>query len=136
MYSAASSVSSIVAAGPRFSRIGLLIRPSSRSRLKFCIFRAPICRISTYLMKSGIDRKSTRLNSSHLGISYAVFCLKKKKLLRQKAPDHFQMIFNKGENLVFSGEPSGGMVPTKDPWFDLPGLSVLIGGMWIAKLRY
>src|SRR5258705_8151019 len=26
------------------------------------------------------DRKSTRLNSSHLGISYAVFCLKKKKM--------------------------------------------------------
>src|ERR1035438_4397648 len=25
-----------------------------------------------------VDRKSTRLNSSHLGISYAVFCLKKK----------------------------------------------------------
>src|SRR5437899_9998075 len=28
----------------------------------------------------GADRKSTRLNSSHLGISYAVFCLKKKKI--------------------------------------------------------
>src|SRR5437899_5224211 len=28
---------------------------------------------------STLDRKSTRLNSSHLGISYAVFCLKKKK---------------------------------------------------------
>src|SRR5437899_7698532 len=28
-----------------------------------------------------IDRKSTRLNSSHLGISYAVFCLKKKTQL-------------------------------------------------------
>src|SRR3712207_7031824 len=27
----------------------------------------------------GIDRKSTRLNSSHANISYAVFCLKKKK---------------------------------------------------------
>src|SRR2546426_8372653 len=27
----------------------------------------------------GADRKSTRLNSSHLVISYAVFCLKKKK---------------------------------------------------------
>src|SRR3712207_6966053 len=27
-----------------------------------------------------IDRKSTRLNSSHANISYAVFCLKKKKL--------------------------------------------------------
>src|SRR5947199_5775453 len=28
-----------------------------------------------------IDRKSTRLNSSHLGISYAVFCLKKKNAM-------------------------------------------------------
>src|SRR5690606_39467456 len=27
----------------------------------------------------GVDRKSTRLNSSHVKISYAVFCLKKKK---------------------------------------------------------
>src|SRR5262245_64495184 len=30
------------------------------------------------------DRKSTRLNSSHLGISYAVFCLKKKKITSNK----------------------------------------------------
>src|SRR5438045_7016291 len=30
------------------------------------------------------DRKSTRLNSSHLGISYAVFCLKKKKKKNNK----------------------------------------------------
>src|SRR5256885_6277080 len=29
-----------------------------------------------------LDRKSTRLNSSHLVISYAVFCLKKKNILR------------------------------------------------------
>src|SRR5690349_22015542 len=29
-----------------------------------------------------LDRKSTRLNSSHVEISYAVFCLKKKKLSR------------------------------------------------------
>src|SRR5256885_11013906 len=29
---------------------------------------------------AGADRKSTRLNSSHLVISYAVFCLKKKKI--------------------------------------------------------
>src|SRR5205814_10545806 len=29
------------------------------------------------------DRKSTRLNSSHLGISYAVFCLKKKTIDRR-----------------------------------------------------
>src|SRR5688572_31504522 len=32
---------------------------------------------------SWIDRKSTRLNSSHSQISYAVFCLKKKKPTRQ-----------------------------------------------------
>src|SRR5436853_4886579 len=34
--------------------------------------------------KTQIDRKSTRLNSSHLGISYAVFCLKKKKKKKKK----------------------------------------------------
>src|ERR1039458_6117514 len=32
----------------------------------------------------GLDRKSTRLNSSHLGISYAVFCLKKKPPVRAR----------------------------------------------------
>src|SRR5207249_7095522 len=31
------------------------------------------------------DRKSTRLNSSHVSISYAVFCLKKKKLLLHRS---------------------------------------------------
>src|SRR6266540_4469427 len=30
------------------------------------------------------DRKSTRLNSSHITISYAVFCLKKKKKIKKK----------------------------------------------------
>src|SRR5256885_6960647 len=30
-------------------------------------------------LSAGLDRKSTRLNSRHLVISYAVFCLKKKK---------------------------------------------------------
>src|SRR5256885_8378478 len=37
------------------------------------------------------DRKSTRLNSSHLVISYAVFCLKKKKQAKQcSATEHIQ----------------------------------------------
>src|SRR5438477_6082939 len=31
-----------------------------------------------------LDRKSTRLNSSHMSISYAVFCLKKKKKKKNK----------------------------------------------------
>src|SRR2546427_7488623 len=34
------------------------------------------------------DRKSTRLNSSHSQISYAVFCLKKKKTKRPPPSDH------------------------------------------------
>src|SRR5688500_20045578 len=33
----------------------------------------------SFALQSSSDRKSTRLNSSHLVISYAVFCLKKKK---------------------------------------------------------
>src|SRR5882724_13118051 len=42
-----------------------------RRRSRACSRWSPRCRPG--------DRKSTRLNSSHLGISYAVFCLKKKK---------------------------------------------------------
>src|SRR5437899_7601028 len=34
-----------------------------------------------------VDRKSTRLNSSHLGISYAVFCLKKKMNTTELSPE-------------------------------------------------
>src|SRR5207248_11016810 len=41
-------------------------------------FRLSIDRVCRPL-ELGIDRKSTRLNSSHRTISYAVFCLKKKK---------------------------------------------------------
>src|SRR5256885_9516523 len=41
----------------------------------FCATSTPQMRIG----RPGADRKSTRLNSSHLVISYAVFCLKKKK---------------------------------------------------------
>src|SRR3712207_7738305 len=39
---------------------------------------------------SDLDRKSTRLNSSHANISYAVFCLKKKKKININ--DHHNMI--------------------------------------------
>src|SRR2546426_5876483 len=41
----------------------------------------------------GLDRKSTRLNSSHLVISYAVFCLKKKKNEKNARPDFRLRIF-------------------------------------------
>src|SRR5205814_3104695 len=43
------------------------------------------------------DRKSTRLNSSHLGISYAVFCLKKKK---KKA--HNKYMLNNEKSLIYA----------------------------------
>src|SRR5699024_12087076 len=34
-------------------------------------------------INKNLDRKSTRMNSSHVSISYAVFCLKKKKKIKQ-----------------------------------------------------
>src|SRR2546422_5694079 len=42
-------------------------------------------RLATYFIKHSSDRKSTRLNSSHGYISYAVFCLKKKKTKKKEA---------------------------------------------------
>src|SRR5256885_8424132 len=41
--------------------------------------RTGTCRLRREVSPLASDRKSTRLNSSHLVISYAVFCLKKKK---------------------------------------------------------
>src|SRR3989442_7644180 len=38
-----------------------------------------------------LDRKSTRLNSSHVRISYAVFCLKKKKLCDLSSHTHVML---------------------------------------------
>src|SRR2546426_5538541 len=58
--------------------------PSGRG-IDFVIGAAePVAMVPTVIIdpitgKSLTDRKSTRLNSSHLVISYAVFCLKKKK---------------------------------------------------------
>src|SRR2546426_4071770 len=43
------------------------------------LLREPLPDVDVVLFLEVGDRKSTRLNSSHLVISYAVFCLKKKK---------------------------------------------------------
>src|SRR5690349_23462650 len=40
--------------------------------------------MDTLYTEKTVDRKSTRLNSSHVEISYAVFCLKKKKKKKHK----------------------------------------------------
>src|SRR5262245_63046152 len=47
-----------------------------------------------------LDRKSTRLNSSHLGISYAVFCLKKKK-----TQNHYNSIKSFTNNAKYCATP-------------------------------
>ncbi len=49
------------------------------------------------------------------------------KYLYEKVPEKFSMILEKGELIM----PDG-----RDAWWDLPSLSVLIGGMWIANLYY
>src|SRR3712207_7092690 len=55
------------------------------SRNEAC--RAEEASARMYLPSSSEDRKSTRLNSSHANISYAVFCLKKKKGRHLQHPD-------------------------------------------------
>src|SRR5438045_4333447 len=52
--------------------------PTRAARTRACR-RARRRRTAVGAAVASRDRKSTRLNSSHLGISYAVFCLKKKK---------------------------------------------------------
>src|SRR5262245_18712977 len=59
-------------------RVRLLMRVFAKS------YAAAIA--SAEFRRQFIDRKSTRLNSSHLGISYAVFCLKKKKKKKSNKP--------------------------------------------------
>src|SRR5690242_21101773 len=58
--------------------IDMLNRPPRRRGMAVIIsdFLAPVAAWSRPLRKLGVrDRKSTRLNSSHMSISYAVFCL-------------------------------------------------------------
>src|SRR3989442_10481931 len=55
-----------------------------------CCHRARFDRRST-----SVDRKSTRLNSSHVRISYAVFCLKKNMFLLDLFPLFFLPCFSK-----------------------------------------
>src|SRR5436309_6995134 len=53
----------------------------TRKRFFFSLTRRSVTSFFSHATsrRSALDRKSTRLNSSHVKISYAVFCLKKKK---------------------------------------------------------
>src|SRR5690242_21081405 len=57
---------------------GPLLAPAGRIRGAIAIVRN-LGRRRAVQRELQVDRKSTRLNSSHMSISYAVFCLKKKK---------------------------------------------------------
>src|SRR5204863_7333367 len=59
-------------------RFELLVGP-----LQLTIGRLELGRAIREPLQERGDRKSTRLNSSHVEISYAVFCLKKKNLIRR-----------------------------------------------------
>src|SRR3712207_8288828 len=59
---------------------------SNEAALKYLLIGASSTAVFLYGV-SLLDRKSTRLNSSHANISYAVFCLKKKKQ-RAYLPSH------------------------------------------------
>src|SRR6266487_3097786 len=58
--------------------------PIPAAQPRFQMFRRPT-QLASYSIPR-LDRKSTRLNSSHPSISYAVFCLKKKKKSKQRPP--------------------------------------------------
>lgn len=53
------------------------------------------------------------------------------QILFEKTPERFSMIFSQGQMMIPDG--AGG---TKDAYMDLPGISVIVGGMWIANLNY
>src|SRR5260221_2584649 len=63
----------------------VLCRDRSSPRALACLTAASANIILSLLIRAR-DRKSTRLNSSHTVISYAVFCLKKKKTAQTHSP--------------------------------------------------
>src|SRR5438874_10674103 len=69
-----------------------LFRSSStfRSRQFLSLSKSPQWRrfYGSLAARPTLDRKSTRLNSSHVEISYAVFCLKKKKNKQHNNPNN------------------------------------------------
>src|SRR2546426_5959828 len=74
-------------------RDGLITAPRELRRFGRHLVQCASCRRYDAAVRRGVlalqagDRKSTRLNSSHLVISYAVFCLKKKKIYNKQNID-------------------------------------------------
>src|SRR5438445_7516949 len=78
-----SSTNCIPAAGRKVHHKGTEMANSTRLAARATCFAQRSGTSSTIAAATTGDRKSTRLNSSHANISYAVFCLKKKKVTLQ-----------------------------------------------------
>src|SRR5207249_11626124 len=69
--------------GDAIAQAGAAIQPLEHRHVRVRFFvvavNTRVRRAGEDFIVAGVDRKSTRLNSSHVSISYAVFCLKKKK---------------------------------------------------------
>src|SRR2546427_5177707 len=70
-----------------------LFRSSWASTVAQCA-RSKLTGLLNAFPETATDRKSTRLNSSHSQISYAVFCLKKKKKIQIKPYHHTPLTTN------------------------------------------
>src|SRR5690554_7730379 len=66
-------------------------RPGHAQKCKRCLHAIVLVPCYFPCCWVALDRKSTRLNSSHVRISYAVFCLKKKKHIVLKLSTHFNV---------------------------------------------
>src|SRR5699024_12066654 len=71
---------------PEHSQEALEIADKVRSEyvieIKGTVVKRDPSTVNPAIQTGTIDRKSTRMNSSHVSISYAVFCLKKKKIAK------------------------------------------------------
>src|SRR5690348_18120803 len=77
--------------GETLSGVDVLVIPSlCYDSYSMILYEALACNVPVVATELGGDRKSTRLNSSHPSISYAVFCLKKKKLDEAHRPHRGQ----------------------------------------------
>src|SRR5437762_10275025 len=66
-------------------------RPALRHESDLAARRPPVLGVIVRRQDLDLDRKSTRLNSSHRCISYAVFCLKKKTNHLERYPHHISI---------------------------------------------
>src|SRR5256885_4820831 len=98
----------LAAQGPRPPRGGRFL-PWGDPAAKKTHVRTCIHTVSGGIDSKNADRKSTRLNSSHLVISYAVFCLKKKTTVRPRHGRHDDSTRGR------SGSPGGDRARSSQP---------------------